>query len=963
MLDLPNKLDQYQILGRIALGGMAEVYKAVSRGVEGFEKVVAIKRILPHVAEDEEFITMFKDEARIAAQLQHSNIAQIYELKSEGDTFYIVLEYVPGKDLRALFEHGRAVKRAMPLAQACYIIMQVCEGLEYAHNKKDRHGRPLGLIHRDVSPPNVLVSYEGEVKLIDFGVAKAAGRASQTQAGILKGKFGYMSPEQVRGATIDRRSDVFSLGAVLWEILCNQRLFQAETDFATLEKVRTVAVDPPSRINPAVSTKLEQIVMRSLAADLNVRYQTAAELHDALQAFMFEEGLFYSRKNLAEWMQEHFAKDIEAEKEKARSVPPPAPQPAKPAGKSTTMPPGARPPAPPVPAGGRKPPPPPTAPRPPVPPGRQSGVSTEAHPSLASLAEAQGGRTPPKPGRARAKTMVMTGTKPDIPGVGRRPPSAGGPAAAGASRPKPPGGRGGEGGGGEFDWDDDELETKLFEGQEDEALAATPGIDRTMIPASAPASAPPQVAAPAPAMPPPSAAVTMPPPGPAGMAAGMPGGAGIGMTMPPPSGAAPGGPRGLPTPGGPGGLPRPGGQTMPPPSSPAPAGPSTMPPGSSGAYAQQQAPYGQPAYQQPQQQAYQQPPQQQAYPQQAYQQPYPQQQQAYPQQAYQQQQHPQHPHAQQQHHMPPPVAAAEPEEERKSNVGLIIGIIGGVIAILGVVAFFVFGPGFGGDEKEAGTGDDKPDQAEVVGTDKQGDAAIAGVSIDVTPADATVMIDGKEYAGSGPRAIGELAGGTHKLEVSKDGFLPYSQDVTFEANQALPIKLEARDVTLTVTVTPPAAVVTLVAGTAVTQIGKGTATLKHQLARDPAVQYTLKATAEGFEELSLPIVFTGDPAQDVPMVLVAAATDPVADPGPSKPTKKIAKVNKPKTAELKIGVAPGNPPASVSVDGKSEGRTPVFVKVVAGPHTVKWKWDDGKSDTQKVTVGDNESKLLKGNKQ
>ncbi|MCA9686378.1 MAG: serine/threonine protein kinase, partial [Myxococcales bacterium] len=344
-MDLPKKLAKYQILGRIALGGMAEVYKAVSRGVEGFEKVVAIKRILPHVAEDEEFITMFKDEARIAAQLQHSNIASIYELGSEDDSFYIVLEYVPGKDLRAIFELCRNAKRPMPLAQACYIIMQVCEGLEYAHNKKDRHGRPLGLIHRDVSPPNALVSYEGEVKLIDFGVAKAAGRASQTQAGILKGKFGYMSPEQVRGATIDRRSDVFSLGAVLWELLCNQRLFQAETDFATLEKVRTVNVDPPSRINPAVPTKLEQIVMKSLAADLNERYQSAAEFHDALQAFMFEEGLFYSRKNLAEWMQEHFEKDIEAEKERARQVPPPAPPPNKP--KKTMMNPGSRPPPPP----------------------------------------------------------------------------------------------------------------------------------------------------------------------------------------------------------------------------------------------------------------------------------------------------------------------------------------------------------------------------------------------------------------------------------------------------------------------------------------------------------------------------------------------------------------------------------------------------------------------------------------
>jgi serine/threonine-protein kinase len=945
-LDLPNKLDQYQILGRIALGGMAEVYKAVSRGVEGFEKVVAIKRILPHVAEDEEFITMFKDEARIAAQLQHSNIAQIFELKSEGDTFYIVLEYVPGKDLRALFEHGRAVKRAMPLAQACHIIMQVCEGLEYAHNKKDRHGRPLGLIHRDVSPPNVLVSYEGEVKLIDFGVAKAAGRASQTQAGILKGKFGYMSPEQVRGATIDRRSDVFSLGAVLWEILCNQRLFQAETDFATLEKVRTVSVDPPSRINPAVSTKLEQIVMRSLHADVNIRYQTAAELHDALQAFMFEEGLFYSRKNLAEWMQEHFAKDIEAEKEKARQVPP-AP-PSKPAGpKSTTMSPGGRAPAPPIPPGGKKPPPPPAAQRPPSPPGRQSALSTEAHPSLASLAEAQQGkRTPPKPGRARAKTMVMTNSKPDIPGVGKKP-----------GRPKP-GARGGEGGGADFDWDDDELETKLFEGQEEDALAATPGIDRTMVP-SGPASAQPSPSAQA-TLPPPGAA-TMPPPG-------GPGGPGIGMTMPPPSGAAPGGPRGLPVPGGgrAPGLPGPGGPGLPPPSSPPAPGPGSMPAAAPGygQQGQQGQPYGQPGYQQPQQQQYQQPPQQQ------YQQPPQQQQyqQQQPQQGYQQPYQQQQAYQQQpQQHMPPQtsqvsqVVAAEPEEVRKSNVGLIIGIIGGVIAILAVVAFFVLGPGLGGKETKdtGGTGE----QAGVSGSDSTPEAAITNVTIDVTPADATVMIDGKEYAGAGPRAIAELAPGTHKLEVSMgDAYLPFSQELTFTAGQSLPIKLEARDVTLNLTVTPANATVSLIAGTTTTEIGKGAASHAHKLVREPGLQYTVQATADGFEDLSLPIVFTGDPAQDVPVLLAAKPEVPVADPGPAKPVKKTTKVSKPKNAELKIGVAPGNPPATVTVDGKSEGRTPVFVKVTAGAHTVKWKWDDGKTDTQKATVAENESKLLKGNK-
>lgn len=379
---------------------------------------------------------------------------------------------------------------------------------------------------------------------------------------------------------------------------------------------------------------------------------------------------------------------------------------------------------------------------------------------------------------------------------------------------------------------------------------------------------------------------------------------------------------------------------------------------------QQQAPYGQPAYQQPQpqqqqyqqqqpQQQYQQPQPQQQYqqaPQQAYQQPY-------QQQAYQQQQP-------QQQHMPQTSAVmhAEPEEERKSNVGLIIGIIGGVVAILAVVAFFVFGPGLGGKE-EKGADSDKPEQAEVTGSDGKPQAAITNVTIDVTPADATVMIDGKEIAGAGPRAIAELTAGTHKLEVSKgDAFLPFTQELEFTAGQSLPIKLEARDVTLNLTVTPASAIISLIAGTTTTEIGKGAASHKHQLKREPGLQYTVKGTAEGYEDLSIPIVFTGDPAQDVPVLLAAKAAGPVAEPGPAKPVKKTNKVSKPKNAELKIGVAPGNPPATVTVDGKSEGRTPVFVKVTAGSHTVKWKWDDGKTDTQKATVAENESKLLKGNK-
>ena len=219
----------YLLLERISVGGMAEVYKAKEYGVEGFERTVAVKRILPHVAEDEEFIAMFKDEAKIAVQLNHGNIAQIYNLGNEQDSFYIALEYINGRDLRAVFQKCQQQGKPMPISQACYVIMKICEGLDYAHNKKDKYQRELNIIHRDVSPPNILVSFEGEVKLIDFGVAKAAGRASRTQAGILKGKFGYMSPEQVRGMPLDRRSDVFSVGVVLFEMLTRSLPF-ARTD-------------------------------------------------------------------------------------------------------------------------------------------------------------------------------------------------------------------------------------------------------------------------------------------------------------------------------------------------------------------------------------------------------------------------------------------------------------------------------------------------------------------------------------------------------------------------------------------------------------------------------------------------------------------------------------------------------------------------------------------------------------
>src|SRR4051812_21617332 len=307
---------------------MAEVFKAKATGVEGFERLVAVKRILPSIAEDQEFITMFIDEAKISVQLTHANIAQIFDLGKVGDSFFIAMEYVHGKDLRAIFDRARKRGETVPVPMACYLAMKVNEGLDYAHNKKDPSGRELNLVHRDVSPQNLLMSYDGEVKLIDFGIAKAAGKAGKTQAGILKGKFGYMSPEQVRGLPLDRRSDIFAIGIVLYELLTGERLFVGESDFSTLEKVRNVEIMPPSTYNRRISEELEQIVLKALAKDVDDRYQNAIDLHDDLQAFMYTAGEFYSRKDLAAWMKRVWAKEIEAESAKLeayRNMPAPPP--------------------------------------------------------------------------------------------------------------------------------------------------------------------------------------------------------------------------------------------------------------------------------------------------------------------------------------------------------------------------------------------------------------------------------------------------------------------------------------------------------------------------------------------------------------------------------------------------------------------------------------------------------------
>jgi eukaryotic-like serine/threonine-protein kinase len=311
----PVAFGKYVLLERISVGGMAEVFKAKSFGVEGFEKILAIKRILPSLAEDGDFIDMFIDEAKICGQLNHANVCQIFELGRVEDSHFIAMEYVWGKDLLQMQNRFRKLRQTMKPEMAAYIASKMCEGLDYAHKKKDATGKPLGIIHRDISPQNILCSYEGELKIIDFGIAKAAVRSSKTQAGVLKGKFGYMSPEQVRGLPLDRRSDVFAIGTILYELLVADRLFVGESDFETLERVRNVDVPPPTKAAPQCPPELEKIILKALAKDVEDRYQWAGEMQEQLQAFLMSREPVFTAKNLSQWMREQFALEHKREQE------------------------------------------------------------------------------------------------------------------------------------------------------------------------------------------------------------------------------------------------------------------------------------------------------------------------------------------------------------------------------------------------------------------------------------------------------------------------------------------------------------------------------------------------------------------------------------------------------------------------------------------------------------------------
>jgi eukaryotic-like serine/threonine-protein kinase len=302
----PIAFGKYTLLERISHGGMAEVFRARTLGEAGFERIVAIKLLLPQVAMDEEFVTMLIDEAKIAGQLSHANIAQIFDLGRAEDRYYIVQEYVPGRDLRAILRHLSDGDQRLTLAQACHILLKVCEGLDYAHNKRDAAGNPLNLVHRDISPQNVIASYEGEIKLIDFGIVKAEGRATRTLAGLVKGKFAYMSPEQLRGLPVDRRSDVFACGIVLHELLTGEPLFKRGTEFETLRRARYGDIEPPSKQNREVPPELDRIALKALARHVDDRYQNALQFRDELWEFVRSHGCFYTRNEMAAWMRQTF---------------------------------------------------------------------------------------------------------------------------------------------------------------------------------------------------------------------------------------------------------------------------------------------------------------------------------------------------------------------------------------------------------------------------------------------------------------------------------------------------------------------------------------------------------------------------------------------------------------------------------------------------------------------------------
>lgn len=312
-----KRFGRYTLVKKLATGGMAEIWLARQRGLAGFNRFVVIKKILSHLSEQKTFVDMFLDEARTSAQLNHPNIVQIFDLGREEDAYYIAMEYIAGENLAAVAWRGMKRHRPIPPTFAARIIADACKALHYAHHLRGSDGRPLEIVHRDISPQNVLVTYDGEVKIVDFGIAKAATKSEQTKTGMLKGKFSYMSPEQCLGAPVDMRSDVFALGILLYELCTGKRLFKHESELMILEMITKRTVVPPSQVAEDLSPLLDGIIMRALAKNANERYQTAQELQHALEGFLREEPHPATSVELGEYVRSLFGDKID---EKRRMI-------------------------------------------------------------------------------------------------------------------------------------------------------------------------------------------------------------------------------------------------------------------------------------------------------------------------------------------------------------------------------------------------------------------------------------------------------------------------------------------------------------------------------------------------------------------------------------------------------------------------------------------------------------------
>ncbi len=321
MSDFQSKrFGKYLLLDTIATGGMAQLYLAKIIGIQGFEKLIAIKKILPHIAQERELVSSFIDEAKLAALLNHQNVVQIYDFGSMEDSYFISMEYLFGKDLRAMWNKAKEKSLPISLENALYIVSRICAGLAYAHELKDFQGKPLNIIHRDISPQNIFVTYQGDVKILDFGIAKAASQSTVTQFGMIKGKVAYMSPEQAAGKAIDQRSDLFSTGILLYELVTQNRMFTGESTIQILTKVRDDEYDSPESVAVGLPPRICAILNRAVAKEPGERYQSCSEMLADLEECMIELSLRPTGRALARYMKELFGEEIENEDRAIREL-------------------------------------------------------------------------------------------------------------------------------------------------------------------------------------------------------------------------------------------------------------------------------------------------------------------------------------------------------------------------------------------------------------------------------------------------------------------------------------------------------------------------------------------------------------------------------------------------------------------------------------------------------------------